>query len=51
MNNCNSEHFFNLIVDGYCHRCRKVYALGTPEEVAAREKKMRDDFARSNIKV
>lgn len=53
MNNCKtgSEHFENLLLYGYCHRCKKVYGLGTNEEVEKRAVDMREAFKKSGQKV
>lgn len=48
---CDDQHFYRLMVDGYCYKCRRVYALGTEEEVQKRADQMKEDFAKSGTKL
>ena len=34
------DHYENLIVNGYCWHCKRVYGLGSPESVEANRQKM-----------
>lgn len=48
---CDQKHYERLLIDGYCYKCKRVYALGTEEEVQKRAKEMEEAFKNSGQKV